>query len=236
MRMRILSAAAFALVVAGPPASAQRRGPARPTVHTAPAPAGANWLAHVERTAEGGYRMGNPNARLKLVEYGSVTCPHCAEFAEATNQQLRDKYIRTGRVSFEYRPYMIFPTDPGIFLLLGCQAPGRFFETVDRLYATQDSWRAQMRSHEQELRGMAVAALVPAAVRASGVDALFLQHGLSRQQVDSCLADTAGLQRLMERNRAAEAAGVQGTPTFFLNGRMIEVAGWAALEAALNQR
>jgi protein-disulfide isomerase len=235
MRMRVVIALAAALALAPPGAIAQHRSAARSPAHS-PGPAAAtNWLQHVERTAEGGYRMGNPNARLKLVEYGSVTCPHCAEFAEANDRQLRDKFVRTGRVSFEYRPFVIFPSDPGIFMLLACQAPERFFDTLDQLYATQESWRAQIGAHEQELRRLQLNAMVPLAVRATGVDALFRRQGLSQQQVDTCLADPAGLQRLMDRNHAAEALGVQGTPTFFLNGRMVDFADWAALERLLSQ-
>jgi protein-disulfide isomerase len=205
-----------------------RAAHARPT-----AAAQTNWLNRIERTADG-YRMGNPNARVKLVEYGSITCPHCAEFAAAATQGLRS-HVRSGRVSFEYRPYLIFPSDPGIFLLLNCQAPGRFFETVDRLYATQRSWTGQIRAQEGRLRGMASRQLVPAVVRAGGVDQLFRQNGLSQQRIDACMGDTAALDRLVAGNNRAERQGVDSTPTFFINGRKVEVGSWAALDAMLRQ-
>ena len=88
--------------LAASPAAAQRSGSAGsvPRIQgQRPAPP-VDWARHVERTAEGGWRMGNPDAALKLVEYGSVTCSHCASFAAAADQSLRSR-VRTGRLSFE---------------------------------------------------------------------------------------------------------------------------------------
>ena len=218
-----LASAFLALgLVAAAPAAAQ--APA------AEAPA-ADWTQRVETTAEGGFRMGNPDAPVKLVEYGSATCGHCAEFAAAANQPLRENYIRSGRVSFEYRPHLLFPSDPGIFLLLGCQDPSAFFETLDRLYATQTTWTARMIAHEQELqaemeRGPFPAA-IPAIIRATGVDQLFRERGMTQDQINACLTDRPALQRLGQHQVRAADAGVTGTPTFFINGRIQDdVVSW----------
>lgn len=201
-------------------------------------PVTIDWTTRVERTAEGGHRMGNPDAPLKLVEYGSITCSHCADFDAEAGQTIRD-HVRSGRLSFEYRPYLIFPSDPGIFLLLNCQPPERFFDTVHTLYRTQANWVASLESKqaqiEAEIQGGSFPAAIPAIVRATGTDSLFRQNGLTDRQIATCLADSAGLQRLSEINRQGAALGVQGTPTFFLNGRELELARWSDLDAALRQ-
>ena len=98
-----------------------------------PAPNGGDWTQVVTETAEGGYRMGNPNAPVKLVEYASITCPHCGEFAEAGADELENVYVRSGQVSWEYRPFMIFPSDPGLLMLLRCQGPTPFFRLIHQL-------------------------------------------------------------------------------------------------------
>ena len=233
MTSRLFAAAIAALLCTSVQASAEApRGNRTVRAGTADARQGG-WLQRVERTADG-YRQGNPDARIKLVEYGSITCSHCADFAEAATQGLRE-HIRSGRVSFEYRPYAIFPSDPGIFLLLSCQAPARFFDTVDRLYTTQGAWVARVQAQESRLRDMRGTQLVGEAVRAAGVDQLFRQNGLSPQQIDACMSDTAALDRLEQSNHRAERLGVEGTPTFFLNGNKIEVTSWAALDAMLRQ-
>lgn len=232
--MRLLAAAITCLLCSASvqaSAEAPRRNRSAPA--RAAAPAQSNWLTRVERTPDG-YRMGNPNARVKLVEYGSITCPHCRDFAAAASQGLRD-HVRSGRVSFEYRPYLIFPSDPGIFMLLNCQAPSRFFDTVDRLYNGQSAWTQRIEAQESRLRGMAGRELVPEVVRVSGVDQLFRQNGLSQQQIDACMTNAAALNELVQANQRAEQLGVEGTPTFFINGRKVNVGSWTELDAMLRQ-
>src|SRR5437870_4258034 len=117
MRALVLAFAALALLAAPAASSAQRRAPV----------AHRDWSLVAVRTPEGGVRIGNPAAPVKLIEYGSITCPHCAAFSADGAAALRARYVRTGRVSWEYRPYLIFPTDPGIFMLLNCLPPAPIF-------------------------------------------------------------------------------------------------------------
>ena len=232
MKRPVLLAALAALAVtAAVPAEAQRRAvPARP------APAG-DWVRTAVRTPEGGVRIGNPAARARLIEYGSITCPHCAAFAREATARLYT-YVRGGQVSWEYRPYMIFPTDPGIFALLGCQAPHAFFGTVEQLYATQPNWTAlamnYLEGNQAQLDAMDVNARAAALVRASRVDGLFAARGMSRGQIDTCLASRANLTRIADiAERANSTYEIQGTPTFILNGRVTQAGNWAQLEPLL---
>lgn len=202
------------------------------------AAAPADWTTRVVATAEGGYRMGNPAAAMKLVEYGSITCSHCADFETEQGAAIRAE-IRTGRVSFEYRPYIIFPSDPGIFLLLSCQAPRRFFDSLHTLYETQGEWVARLEAKETEVQAAMQAGTfgtaIPAIVRATGTDAHFRRNGMTNARIASCLADRPRFERLSQVSRRGQELGVDGTPTFFLNGRKLEVATFADVVAALRQ-
>lgn len=225
----IAAAAALALPASG--AFAQRR-PVRA--------ARVDWTRIVVRTPEGGVRMGNPAAPLKLIEYGSITCPHCAELSAEGGPILRDRYVRSGRLSWEYRPYLIFPTDPGVFMLLNCLAPGQFFPAAEQLYASQRAWvgRVQAIPPDQVARLSALPAVQRAAalVRAAGLDLFFRQHGLAPARINACLNDRAGLVRVGEITRHADQIGVQGTPTFLINGRLVGALDWARLEPMLAGR
>jgi protein-disulfide isomerase len=202
-----------------------------------PAPNG-DWTQMVSETPEGGVRMGNPDAKVKLVEYASITCPHCAEFAEKSSAVLRDEYVKSGQVSWEYRPFMLFPTDLGIFLLLRCQGPNPFFQSVEQLYADQPNWVAKLQGTpglEEQLQNMSVQQRGAALVQASGVDQFFRQRGMPESRMRSCLADQAAIDKLVEiTDRASKSEGVTGTPTFFINGKVVEgAASWEALQPPL---
>jgi protein-disulfide isomerase len=153
---------------------------------------------------------------------------------------LRTRHVRSGRVSWEYRPYLIFPTDPGIFMLLNCLGPARFFPAAEQLYATQNEWYGRVRAlpadQLQRLQGLSTLEQSAALVRAAGLDVFFRAHGLTAAQINACLADRAGIQRLAAISQHANQLGVQGTPTFFINGRSIGTVEWARLEPMLAGR
>jgi protein-disulfide isomerase len=229
MRVGFLVAAVAALAALSIPAAdaaAQRRAAVM-----------RDWTRIVVRTPEGGYRMGNPAAPVKLVEYGSISCPHCAAFNAAAAAPLRDQYVRSGRVSWEYRPYLIFPTDPGVFLLLGCAGPQNYFRLMDRLYAAQAEWMGRVQNAPQDaLDGagaLAPADRAAALARLTGLDGWFRQQGMAPARVDQCLADRPALQQLAQVTRRGTSEGVTGTPTFFVNGVKQRAGGWAQLEPAL---
>jgi protein-disulfide isomerase len=229
--VRIVLRAAL-LVLATVPAGIAHGQSAAPA-----APSPADWTTRVERTAEAGYRMGNPDAPLKLVEYGSLACSHCASFEAVAGDAIREQ-VRSGRLSFEYRPHPIFPSDPGMFLLLGCQSPELFFPTVQRLYADQANWIAKLDAQDARLRAemeRSFPAAIPSFVSVAGTDRLFRENGLSDQQIAACLADQAALAQMGEAGRRAVALGVEGTPTLFLNGRKLELSSFEELVGMLRQ-
>jgi protein-disulfide isomerase len=215
--------------------------------HAAPAaapagtagPAARDWSRTVVATPEGGFRMGNPAAKVRLVEYGSLTCGHCANFAKAGMASLVGTYVRSGKVSYEYRNFILNGLDVAATLVARCGGPGRFFPVADQLYATQGQWmgrvgsltaaqKAQMNALPENQRLGRMAELV-------GLTRIAAQHGIGPVQAKHCLADKAAFERLGKIVEAGHALGVDGTPTFFFNGANIGTHTWATLEPILRE-
>ena len=222
--------AAFALIVLAVPAGVA----ARPSRHAA-----TDWSRTVSVTPAGGWRMGDPQAKVQLVEYGSFTCTHCAAFARDASAAIRDRYVRTGRVSFEFRPALRDRGDIVAALTVVCGGPSRFFGNADAVFAQQDQWFAKLASfdadHPVELSGATAAPAIAALTRASGLAEIAAKRGIAAPELQRCLADQAALGRL---SAAAEQAWnetrIGGTPAFYLNGDKLDgVYGWAGLEPNL---
>ncbi|MEO7178609.1 MAG: thioredoxin domain-containing protein [Allosphingosinicella sp.] len=204
------------------------------------APNNGDWTQLVAKTPEGGFRMGNPEAPVKLVEYGSLSCPHCAEFEEQGAPALRDKYVKSGQVSWEFRPYLLFPTDPGVSLLLNCQSADAFFPAVEQLYADQRNWMGKIQGMPEDQQKALLAAdprqSAGAVARVGGLDEFFRQRGMPSAQIQSCLTDPAGFEKVAEVKRKGDEAGVNGTPSFFINGKFVDgAASWSGLQPALRE-
>ena len=95
-------------------------------------------------TADGGFRMGNPAAPVKLIEYGSLACPHCRHFEETGYTPLVQSYVGSGRVSYEFRNFLISGPDIAISLLAHCAGPGKFFAMSQYVFATQPQWQKKL--------------------------------------------------------------------------------------------
>jgi protein-disulfide isomerase len=205
-----------------------------------PAPNGGDWTQTVVKTPEGGFRMGNPEAPVKLVEYGSLSCPHCAEFEEQGGPELRDTYVKSGQVSWEFRTFLLFPTDPGVSLLANCQSETAFFPAVEQLYKDQKDWigkiQAMPQDQLQKLGTMPPRESAAIVARAAGLDEFFRQRGMPSAQIDACLTDPAGLEKISDIQRKGSEAGVNSTPTFFINGKQYEgPSTWTGLQPAIRE-
>jgi protein-disulfide isomerase len=229
--VRIVLAAGLALAAfPATDASAQR----------ARAPAARDWTATAVRTPEGGFRIGNPDAPVKLVEYLSLTCPHCAEFAHQGSERLLQQYVRPGRVSVEYRNYVLNGYDLAAAFLSRCAAPRAYFAMSHELLGTQPRWMGRMQAltdaQRAELRALAPLPAMQRIVALLGLEAVAARHGITPARQRTCLASQAGLDQIGTMHQAAEALGVTGTPTFFINGRMVEVNRWGGIEPLLQGR
>ena len=201
------------------------------------APAGTNWVAMVAKTPEGGYLQGNPNAPIKLVEYGSRSCPTCGRFAMEGVEPLREKYISTGKVSYEFREFFVHPQDLGIALLGRCVPTETFFPILDAMYAAQPQFN-ERQTQVTEAMFQQIQAMPPLQAAGTWADVLgytdfIKQRGVPEAKARQCLSDQAQLKTLADQMEAAAAKGVSGTPSFFINDRKVNAAVWADVEPLL---
>ena len=237
MRIAIGLASAMVLASCGGGDTGNSTTPAAP-VAGAPAPAGTQWVDKVEKTAEGGFRMGNPAAPIKLIEYGSRTCGHCAAFATTGMEPLK-AYIATGKVSFEFRDFLLNQIDLGAALLGQCAGPGPFFAIMDQMYEQQatllQSGPKEGDPFFQQVEAMPAPQRVGATAERYGFLAFVQQRGVPEAQARQCLADQAAVDALVKSNEAAaKEYNIPGTPTFILNGKLLDNTGtWPQVEAAL---
>lgn len=206
----------------------------------AAAAAPRNWTQTVAATPAG-WRAGNPAAPLKLVEYGSLNCPHCAHFSQGADAQIMER-VRSGRVSFEYRPYLIFPHDVAATLVARCVPLSRRFAFTRDYYRNTAGFTDKLRSAMADpAQGAALKAAGEAGmgtynrkvVAITGMGQLAARYGLTPTATNRCVADPAGLAWLQRAQTAAKAAGISGTPTYSLNGRKLDVGEPEQLLAAL---
>jgi protein-disulfide isomerase len=196
---RIALVAAVASALAGPALAA--------------APAGG-WPA-----APGDMSLGNPKAPVRVVEYLSLTCPHCAHFNAEVYPAFKAKYIDTGKVYYTVRELLTAPAQVAAagFLLARCNGGTRYFTIVDQVFKSQPRWQQGQ------------------------IKPIFLEiakaNGVTEEQFNACLTDEKAQAALDGRIKyAIETDKVTGTPTFFINGVQLpnqDVPTLADLDAAI---
>ncbi len=199
------------------------------------APNGGNWAEVVTQTPEGGFRMGNPDAPVKLVEYASMTCPHCKAFSDQASASLRDTYVRSGQVSWEFRNFLLGGPDLVLSLLSRCQPPAAYFGTIEQVFAQQTEFLMEIDETESRALGaMPPEQQIGPLARAMDLDTFFARRGMPEARFSQCLADQQAIRGLTERTqRASTEEGVSATPTFFINGEQQQASNWAMLEPQL---
>jgi protein-disulfide isomerase len=232
-----LLALPLALGLAACGSSDEAAAPVGPIAHIAP-PAGTSWADVVEVTPEDGYRIGNPGAPVKLIEYASHTCPHCAAFSEEGGPALKDKYIASGVVSWEVREQLHNPVDLMVAMLARCGAKESFLPLSEQVWANLGPILQVAQANQAAL---AQAQNLPENQRfqqmaqASGLLDFFSARGIAREQALVCLGDGAKAQAIADRSdKQSEELNITGTPQFIINGRKLDdVASWDKLEPAL---
>ena len=149
----------------------------------------------------GDHVQGAENAPVTIVEYASMTCPHCSHFHETTYPELKKKYIDTGKVRFIFREFPLDPLAAAAAMLARCAGKDKYFPLIDAFFSQQKDWVVQ-----KPLQPMFNIAK---------------QAGFTQQSFDECLANQQMLNGIEEtRTRAAQKFNVNSTPTFFVNGKI----------------
>jgi protein-disulfide isomerase len=182
--------------------------------------------------------MGNPDAPIKLIEFASLTCPHCAEFAKTSEPALKDTFVNSGRVSFEFRNFARDAIDLTAAQLIRCAPPESFFALTDQVFVNQEQIFERVQAAGQpafeaalkqpdERRGVALGQL-------TGLIDFFAARGIARDQAEQCLSNhEAAAQIAQNAQEQGVKYDVQGTPTFLLNGNKLEVNTWEGVKPLL---
>lgn len=237
--MGMMLAGAMLLATTACDKAAEPAATAPASTAAATASAGKDWTTVAAATPEGGFRLGNPDAKVKLVEFASLTCPHCSDFHGQAFETIKSKYVASGDVSYEFRNFVLNGPDYAASMLARCQGAEPFFGLLNAFFTDQKLWTAPFAEiseaegkrlgalpEDQQIAGLAVAGKLDEYVRA---------RGIPRAKFDACVTDKDSLAKLLAlRTQATETYKLTGTPGFIINGVTQEgVYEWAGLEPKL---
>lgn len=178
----------------------------------------ANGAGGAGTAASGDMTLGNPNAPVKIVEYASLTCPHCADFHSEVFPEFKKKYVDTGKVHYTFKEFLTPPAAVAAAgsLLARCAGKDKYFDVVSAVFHSQGEWQT------------------------SGPRASLLRvaqsTGMTEEQFEKCVGDREALQALQARvEKSAKEADIQFTPTFVINGKKAKEGAMtmAELDAAI---
>ena len=147
----------------------------------------------------GDMAIGDEKAPVTIIEYASMTCPHCATFHTTTFPELKKRYIDTGKVRFIFREFPLDQLALAGFLLARCAGPDKYFPMIDTLFQLQKEWVTQK-------------PLGP-------LLAIAKQAGMSEQAFNECLQDQKLIDGIEDVRQRGMKLNVQSTPSFFVNGK-----------------
>ena len=149
--------------------------------------------------------LGNPKAKIQVIEYASLACPHCGHFNETIFPALKAKYIDTGKVRYTLKEMLTEPVTVAMagFLVARCAGPAKYFTVVDQVFRSQPRWTS------------------------GNIKPIFQQiaaaNGVDEAHFNACLLDQPRIDAIAGRaKRASEVDGVDSTPTLFINGKKVD--------------
>ncbi len=197
-----------------------------------------DWSKVATRQPDGSFVLGNPDAKVKLVEFLSLTCPHCAKFEGEAIAPLTAKYIQTGQVSYEVRHALRDVFDLSASLLARCDGPTAFFSAAPTLFATQDQWigkAVEWSKTAPDATNTPQEKLLQMVAHGAGLDEFFAARGVNQAKADACLANGTERDTLVAMaNDAWHRPNFPGTPAFLINGVLQQdLATWADMDKRL---
>lgn len=147
--------------------------------------------------AMGDMSMGKDDAKVVVIEYASASCPHCADFATTQFGKFKADFIDTGKVKFIFREFPHNDAALGAFMIARCAPKEKYFPLIDVFFKTQKDW-------------------VPNPLE--GLKKIALQSGFTEESFNACLNNKDVAKAIFEVREKADGFGVQGIPTFFING------------------
>jgi protein-disulfide isomerase len=215
--------------------------PSAQTVNVA-RPASGDWSEAVAATPAGGFQMGNPDAKVHLIEIGALTCPHCREFDETGVQPLIDNYVKSGKVLWEFRPYLLSGLDVPANMIVQCNGAQSFFPLMRALYKDQNLWLGKIRAAPpeqlQQMQNLAPAQQFLEFSKLAGLQEWAAPRGVPHAKSDQCLKDQAKADQLVQQTSDIQAQypDFKGTPSFILNGELLDIgATWVNLEPEIKK-
>ena len=245
-RISLSAAAAAALLLAGcnqgqnqdktPPVANESV-----TITQATPPPGGNWSDVVNQTTDG-FVMGNPNAAVKLVEIASLGCPFCRKFEEEGATRLVEDYVKSGKVSWEFRPFLIHGSiDLAANLVARCNGPTTFFPLMQAMYKDQPVWMAKIQAVPQarleEAQNLPTNQIFVEIAMLVGFQDWAAARGVPQAKTNQCLADQAMIDHEVQvtSDVGNQYPDFKGTPSFILNGKLLpETNDWAKLKPQLD--
>lgn len=202
-------------------------------------PVPARWSATIATTTLGAYSVGNPAAKIKLIEYFSYTCSHCADFARLGNTPLKTQYIDKGLVQFEYRNLVRDPVDMTAALLARCGGAKAFPGNHQAIMLAQATWLGKVVKATDKQKTSWFEGTTGQRARKiaadTGLGALMTARGYTAAQQNICLDDGVAQAELTGMtNIGRNVDRVQATPTFYINGKDAGVSEWPALKSKLD--
>lgn len=165
--------------------------------------------------------MGNPDAKVTVIEYASFTCPHCKHFHDGPFKNLKAEYIDTGKINFIYREVYFDRFGLWAGMVARCGGPVRYFAISDMIFNQQRDWI-----------GDGTPTTIAGNLRRIGKAA-----GLTDDQLDKCLSDADMARALVATyQNNAKADDINATPTFVINGQKYSNMAWDKFKAVLEEK
>ncbi len=147
--------------------------------------------------------LGNPDAKVTMIEYASATCPHCAHFSNNTFPKLKTEYIDTGKVKYIFREFPFDDLALAAFMLARCAPKDKYYPMIEVLYEQQEKWT----HNDPKAELFKIAKLA----------------GFTEESFNACLKNTEVAKGIIQgRDKAEKDFGVNSTPTFFINGKILQ--------------